>query len=90
MPKPNLTNEPADEYLIRYGVPFVPRLIERACGTLIWDEQGRELLARFCAVRHIECRRKAHAIFHRNPRLLHADSIDRCRWSFGREAGRCK
>ena len=44
MPKPILTNEPVDEYLIRYGVPFVPRLIERARGTLIWDEQGRELL----------------------------------------------
>jgi len=25
-------HEPADEYLIRYGVPFVPRLIERAAG----------------------------------------------------------
>ena len=44
MPKPILINEPADEHLIRYGVPFVPRLIERARGTLIWDEQGRELL----------------------------------------------
>jgi 2,2-dialkylglycine decarboxylase (pyruvate) len=44
VPKPILTNGPADEYLIRYGVPFVPRLIERACKTLIWDEQGRELL----------------------------------------------
>ena len=44
MPKPILTNEPVDEYLIRYGVPFVPRLIERARGTLIWDKQGREFL----------------------------------------------
>ena len=32
MPKPILTTNPADEYLLRYGVPFVPRLIERAAG----------------------------------------------------------
>lgn len=42
MPKP--TNEPWDEHLIRYGMPFVPRLMVKARGTLIWDEDGRELL----------------------------------------------
>jgi len=42
VPKPILTNGPADKYLIRYGVPFVPRLIERACGNadLGWAGQG--------------------------------------------------
>jgi 2,2-dialkylglycine decarboxylase (pyruvate) len=65
VPKPILTNEPADEYLIRYGVPFVPRLIERACGTLIWDEQGRELLdftsGQMCAT-----------VGHNHPRIVQA------------------
>ena len=65
MPKPILTNGPADEYLIRYGVPFVPRLIERACGTLIWDEQGRELLdftsGQMCAT-----------VGHNHPRIVQA------------------
>jgi 2,2-dialkylglycine decarboxylase (pyruvate) len=42
MPKP--TNAPWDEHLIRYGMPFVPRLIVKARGTLIWDEDGKELL----------------------------------------------
>jgi 2,2-dialkylglycine decarboxylase (pyruvate) len=42
MPKP--TNEPWDEHLIRYGIPFVPRLIVKARGALIWDANGRELL----------------------------------------------
>lgn len=65
MPKPILTNEPVDEYLIRYGVPFVPRLIERARGTLIWDEQGRELLdftsGQMCAT-----------VGHNHPRIVQA------------------
>jgi len=65
VPKPILTNEPVDEYLIRYGVPFVPRLIERARGTLIWDEQGRELLdftsGQMCAT-----------VGHNHPRIVQA------------------
>jgi 2,2-dialkylglycine decarboxylase (pyruvate) len=44
MPKPPLTNRPWDEHLIRYGMPFVPRLIAKARGTLIWDTEGKELL----------------------------------------------
>jgi 2,2-dialkylglycine decarboxylase (pyruvate) len=32
MPKPPLTNQPWDEHLIRYGMPFVPRLIAKARG----------------------------------------------------------
>ena len=65
MPKPILTNEPVDEYLIRYGVPFVPRLIERARGTLIWDKQGREFLdftsGQMCAT-----------VGHNHPRIVQA------------------
>src|ERR1700722_14028400 len=44
MSKPHLTNEPWDAHLIRYGMPFAKRLIERARGTLIWDTEGREIL----------------------------------------------
>src|SRR5580658_6931312 len=44
MSKPHLTNEPWDAHLIRYGMPFAKRLIERARGTLIWDSEGREIL----------------------------------------------
>ena len=44
MPTPPLTNEPWDEHLIRYGMPFAPRLIAKARGTLIWDTEGREIL----------------------------------------------
>ena len=39
-----LTNEPWDEHLIRYGMPFAPCLIAKARGTLIWDTEGREIL----------------------------------------------
>ena len=44
MSKPQLTNEPWDAHLIRYGMPFAKRLIEKARGTLIWDSEGREIL----------------------------------------------
>ena len=44
MSAPQLTNEPWDEHLIRYGMPFAPSLIARARGTLIWDIEGREIL----------------------------------------------
>jgi 2,2-dialkylglycine decarboxylase (pyruvate) len=44
MSTPHLTNEPWDEHLIRYGMPFVPRLVTKARGTLIWDSEGREIL----------------------------------------------
>jgi 2,2-dialkylglycine decarboxylase (pyruvate) len=44
MPTPHLSNEPWDEHLIRYGMPFAPRLIAKARGTLLWDTAGRELL----------------------------------------------
>jgi 2,2-dialkylglycine decarboxylase (pyruvate) len=41
---PTRINEPWDEHLIRYGMAFVPRLIVKARGTLIWDADGKELL----------------------------------------------
>jgi 2,2-dialkylglycine decarboxylase (pyruvate) len=44
MPTLPLTNKPWDEHLIRYGMPFAPRLIAKARGTLIWDIEGKELL----------------------------------------------
>jgi 2,2-dialkylglycine decarboxylase (pyruvate) len=44
MPEPYSANEPSDEHLIRYGMPFLPRLIAKARGTLLWDTTGRELL----------------------------------------------
>jgi 2,2-dialkylglycine decarboxylase (pyruvate) len=44
MPTPHLSNEPWDEHLIRYGMPFAPHLIAKARGTLLWDTAGRELL----------------------------------------------
>jgi 2,2-dialkylglycine decarboxylase (pyruvate) len=44
MSTPRLANKPWDEHLIRYGMPFAPRLIAKARGTLIWDTEGREIL----------------------------------------------
>jgi 2,2-dialkylglycine decarboxylase (pyruvate) len=44
MPTPPLSNEPWDEHLIRYGMPFAPCLIAKARGTLLWDMAGREIL----------------------------------------------
>ncbi|HTZ80035.1 MAG TPA: aspartate aminotransferase family protein [Stellaceae bacterium] len=65
MPTPHLTNEPWDEHLIRYGMPFAPRLIEKACGTLLWDSEGREILdftsGQMCAT-----------IGHNHPRIVQA------------------
>lgn len=59
------TNEPWDEHLIRYGMPFVPRLIAKARGTLIWDTEDREILdftsGQMCAT-----------IGHNHPRIVAA------------------
>src|SRR3954452_17557651 len=65
MPDPYIVNEPSDEHLIRYGMPFVPRLIAKARGTLLWDTSGRELLdftsGQMCAT-----------LGHNHPRILEA------------------
>lgn len=65
MPTPTLTNEPWDEHLIRYGMPFAPRLIAKARGTLIWDTEGREILdftsGQMCAT-----------LGHNHPRIVEA------------------
>ncbi len=54
-----------DRHLIRYGMNFVPRLIARARGTLLWDTDGREILdftsGQMCA-----------NIGHNHPRILAA------------------
>ena len=54
-----------DRHLIRYGMNFVPRLIARARGTLLWDTDGREILdftsGQMCAT-----------IGHNHPRILEA------------------
>ena len=65
MSTPHLTNEPWDEHLIRYGMPFVPRLIATARGTLIWDSEGRAILdftsGQMCAT-----------LGHNHPRIVEA------------------
>jgi 2,2-dialkylglycine decarboxylase (pyruvate) len=65
MSTPRLTNEPWDEHLIRYGMPFAPRLIAKARGTLIWDTTGREILdftsGQMCAT-----------LGHNHPRIVEA------------------
>jgi 2,2-dialkylglycine decarboxylase (pyruvate) len=65
MPTPTFSNEPWDEHLIRYGMPFVPRLIAKARGTLIWDSEGNEILdftsGQMCAT-----------IGHNHPRIVEA------------------
>jgi 2,2-dialkylglycine decarboxylase (pyruvate) len=65
MPAPDIVNEPLDEHLIRYGMPFVPRMIARARGTLLWDTSGREVLdftsGQMCAT-----------LGHNHPRILEA------------------
>jgi 2,2-dialkylglycine decarboxylase (pyruvate) len=65
MSTPELTNEPWDEHLIRYGMPFVPRLIAKARGTLIWDSEGNEILdftsGQMCAT-----------LGHNHPRIVEA------------------
>ena len=65
MAQPQMTNEPWDEHLIRYGMPFAPALIARARGTVLWDTTGRELLdftsGQMCAT-----------IGHNHPRIVAA------------------
>ena len=65
MPTPTFSNEPWGEHLIRYGMPFVPRLIAKARGTLIWDSEGNEILdftsGQMCAT-----------IGHNHPRIVEA------------------
>ena len=65
MSKPPVTNAPWDEHLIRYGMPFAPRLIAKARGTLIWDTDGREILdftsGQMCAT-----------LGHNHPRIVEA------------------
>ena len=64
---PPLSNEPWDEHLIRYGMPFAPRLVAKARGTLIWDSDGREILdftsGQMCAT-----------IGHNHPRIVEASA----------------
>lgn len=36
--------EDVDRRLVRYGVPFVPRVIERAAGSYVYDESGQAIL----------------------------------------------
>jgi 2,2-dialkylglycine decarboxylase (pyruvate) len=65
MATPQLSNEPWDAHLIRYGMAFAPRLIAKARGTLIWDSEGREILdftsGQMCAT-----------IGHNHPRIVEA------------------
>lgn len=65
MPIPQLSNEPWDAHLIRYGMPFAPNLVARARGTLVWDVNGREMLdftsGQMCAT-----------IGHNHPRIVEA------------------
>lgn len=62
---PPLTNEPWDAHLIRYGMPFAPRLVAKARGTLLWDSEGHEMLdftsGQMCAT-----------IGHNHPRIVEA------------------
>lgn len=54
-----------DRHLVRYGMEFVPRLIARARGTVLWDDEGREILdftsGQMCAT-----------LGHNHPRILEA------------------
>ena len=65
MSTPPLSNEPWDAHLIRYGMPFASRLVEKARGTLLWDSEGREILdftsGQMCAT-----------IGHNHPRIVEA------------------
>ncbi|HKU97596.1 MAG TPA: aspartate aminotransferase family protein [Vineibacter sp.] len=65
MSTPRLSNEPLEEHLIRYGLPFVPRLIAKARGSVIWDTEGREILdftsGQMCAT-----------LGHNHPRIVEA------------------
>ena len=65
MSTPRLSNESWDAHLIRYGMPFASRLVQKARGTLLWDSEGRELLdftsGQMCAT-----------IGHNHPRIVEA------------------
>ncbi len=65
MSTPRLSNEPPEEHLVRYGLPFVPRLIAKARGSVIWDTEGREILdftsGQMCAT-----------LGHNHPRIVEA------------------
>jgi len=65
MSTPRLSNEPPEEHLVRYGMPFVPRLIAKARGSVIWDTEGREILdftsGQMCAT-----------LGHNHPRIVEA------------------
>ncbi len=65
MPTPPLSNEPWDAHLIRYGMPFASHLVQKALGTLLWDNEGREILdftsGQMCAT-----------IGHNHPRIVEA------------------
>lgn len=65
MEMPPIPNEPWDEHLIRYGMPFAPQLIARARGSLLWDSHGQEILdftsGQMCAT-----------IGHNHPRIVEA------------------
>lgn len=65
MSMPRLSNEPPEEHLVRYGMPFVPRLIAKARGSVIWDTEGREILdftsGQMCAT-----------LGHNHPRIVEA------------------
>jgi 2,2-dialkylglycine decarboxylase (pyruvate) len=65
MSTPQLSNEPWDAHLIRYGMPFAPHLVAKARGTLLWDSEGREILdftsGQMCAT-----------LGHNHPRIVEA------------------
>ena len=65
MPEPLASNQPWDQHLVRYGLPFAPHLIGKARGTLLWDSEGREILdftsGQMCAT-----------IGHNHPRIVEA------------------
>src|ERR1700728_175256 len=51
-------------------------------------QQGGELLSRLGSVGHVERSCQPHAVFHRNPSLLHAHSVSRRRRRLAGETGR--
>src|SRR5437016_4330171 len=65
MSTPQRSNQPWDQHLIRYGMPFTPQLVAKARGTLIWDSEGNEILdftsGQMCAT-----------IGHNHPRIVEA------------------
>src|SRR5580692_1293236 len=50
-------------------------------------EDGREFLIWLHTVRHVQSDGKAQAVFHGDPSVFHADSVDGGRWRNGGEAG---